>query len=70
MRVLYNKERLDPTKYGDEKIIRESTMTQTQFDPKSPTYLYLTLKANSIEDETDFIQFGQVDQVEYTQMKV
>ena len=44
MRVLFNKESFDPTKYGPEKITRESTMTQMQFDPTYPTYLYLNLK--------------------------
>ena len=66
MRVLYNKESFDPTKYGPDRIIRESTMTQTQFNPRDPTYLYFNLKAQDIEDETDFLQFGQVDQTEFT----
>ena len=66
MRVLFNKESFDPTKYGPEKITRESTMTQMQFDPTYPSYLYLNLKVQDIEDETDFLQFGQVDQASYT----
>ena len=66
MRLLYNKESFDQTKYGPDKIIRESTMTQTQFNPKDPEYIYLNLKVHEIEDETDFIQFGQVDQTEIT----
>ena len=66
MRVLYNLESFDPTTYGTKRIIKESTMTQTQFDPKYPTYLYFNLKAQEIEDETDFIQFGQVDQTAFT----
>ena len=61
MRVLYNKESFEPTKYGSDRIIKESTMTQMQFDPTYPSYFDLNLKALEIEDETDFVQFGQVD---------
>ena len=32
MRILYNEERFDPTKYGDDKIIKESTMSKMKFD--------------------------------------
>ena len=41
MRILYNKERFNPTKYGDERIIKESGMNKMQFDPRSPSYLML-----------------------------
>ena len=58
MRVLYNNERFEPTKYGPDRIIRESTMKQTRFDPKNPSYIYLDILTHEIEDETDFIQFG------------
>ena len=66
MRLLYNKESFDPTKYGPDKITKESSMTEMQFNPKVPEYIYLNLKAQDLEDETDFIQFGQVDQTEIT----
>ena len=68
MRVLYNKESFDPTKYGPDRVIKESTITQMQFNPKVPEYIYLNLQVQDIEDETDFIQFGQVDQTEITSL--
>ena len=40
MRVLFNKETFDPTKFGnDDKIIRESAMATMQFNPQSPGYV-------------------------------
>ena len=41
MRILYNKERFNPTKYGDDRIIKESGMNKMQFDPRSPSFLML-----------------------------
>ena len=55
MRVLYNEQRFDPTKYGDEKIIKESAMNRMQFNPRSPSQVYLNLMMREIEDETDLL---------------
>ena len=43
MRILYNIERFDPTRYGDEKIVKESIISDMQFDPRSPSYVALDL---------------------------
>ena len=55
MRILYNEERFDPTKYGDDKIIKESAMFEMQFNPRSPSYLFLNFLMKEIEDEIDLI---------------
>ena len=36
--LLYNNERFDATKFGDDKIVRESLIKQQQFDPKLPSW--------------------------------
>ena len=61
MRVLYNYERFDPKKYGNEKIVKESGMNIMQFNPRSPSYIFLRFMMQELEDETDLIQFGQTD---------
>ena len=60
MRILYNEERFDPTKYGDDKIIKESTMSKMKFDFnfEYPEQLNLKLMQQELEDETDMLQFG------------
>ena len=55
MRIFYNIERFDPTKYGDEKIVKESVMSEMQFDPRSPSYVPFDIMVQEIEDETDLI---------------
>ena len=60
MRILYNEERFDPTKYGDDKIIKESTMGKMKFDFnfEYPDQLNLKLMQQELEDETGMLQFG------------
>ena len=55
MRILYNTERFDPTKYGDDKIIKESLMSEMQFNPHTPSFVGLNFLKTDIEDETDLI---------------
>ena len=59
-RILYNEERFDPTKYGDDKIIKESTMSKMKFDfnIEHPELINLKLMQQELEDETDMLQFG------------
>ena len=55
MRVLYNRERFDPTEYGDDKFVKESQISSMQFNPRSPSFVFLNLMMQEIEDETDLI---------------
>ena len=41
-----------------------------QFDPKSPSYVFLNLMQEELEDETDLLKFGQLDHVEYQTMNI
>ena len=70
MRILFNKETFDPTKFGDDdKIIRESAFDTMQFNPRSPAYVYHNLKMHELEDETDYFQFGlNIKESEYLDM--
>ena len=61
MRLLYNEEHFNPTEYGDEKKIRQSNMSVMQFNPRTPSYVYLNFQKQEVEDETDLIQFGQTE---------
>ena len=44
MRLLYNEERFNPTEYGDEKKIKQSAMSEMQFNPRSPAFVYLNFQ--------------------------
>ena len=70
MRILYNGERFDPTKYGEDRIIKESSMTTMQFNPRTPSYVNLKLMMQEVEDEIDLIQFGQADLTEHYQLNI
>ena len=45
-------------------------MKTMQFDPKSPSYVFLNLMQEELEDETDLLKFGQVDHVSYQQLNI
>ena len=45
-------------------------MKTMQFDPKSPSYVFLNLMQEELEDETDLLKFGQLDHVEYQTMNI
>ena len=70
MRILYNRERFDPVEYGGDKIIRESALSTQQFNPRDPSYMFHNIQIQETEDETDFIQFGQTDQIDYLQLNL
>ena len=62
---MYNRERFDLTEYGDKRIIRESTIMTKLLSPHTPSWFFSHLKFQEVEDETDLVQFGQVDNLEY-----
>ena len=63
--MLVNQERFDLTEYGDKRIIKESAILSKAAPPHTPSYFISLLKQQELEDETDFVQFGQVDNLEY-----
>ena len=63
--MLVNQERFDLTEYGDKRIIKESAIFERVAHPHTPSYFFSYLKLQELEDETDLVQFGQVDNLEY-----
>ena len=59
---LYNNERLDPEKFDDDKIIKESRMSYLQFEPRTPNWVMLKVNENSLDDETSVLQYGQSEE--------
>ena len=70
MRILYNEELLDLKNHGDDVLIRESKMHTMQFNPKAPSFAYLHLMQEVLDDESDLIQFGQTDHIEYSHLNI
>ena len=65
MLILYNSERLDNQKYGDEKIVKESKIESMQFDPRNPSYIAFNIKLNEIHDNSELINLGYSQDTEF-----
>ena len=63
--LLHNSGRLDPEKFGDESIIRESKIISQQVNPYTPSYVSLFCRMNELDDETQFVQYGFSDLATY-----
>lgn len=59
MVIFYNRERLDLTKYGDEKVVKESVFIDRQFNPFIPSYADFDIWQTELEDESALFQYGQ-----------
>ena len=57
--------RFFPDKFGNESIKRTSAILNNQFDTLKPTWLETAIQFNELQDETEFLQYGQEDKVEY-----
>ena len=62
---MFNREHFDLTEYGDKRIIKESVLITKTAPPHTPSYFLSHLKRQEVEDETDLVQFGQVDNLEF-----
>ena len=56
--------------FGHDRVIKESTMTQTQFDEHRPSWINTKMRYNLLADETQFLQFGIEEEVEFTSIEV
>ena len=65
MLILYNSERLDNQKYGDEKIVKESKIDSMNFDPRNPSFLTYNIKLNEIHDKTEILNLGYSQDTEF-----
>ena len=55
MILLHNNERFDPTKFDEDKIVKESIIKQLQFNPQSPAWTSFDIEMQELEDETSFV---------------
>ena len=65
LQILYNQERFNPDKYGDERIVKESTFLRALMPSNAPSLMMTHLSLAEIEDEADLVQFGQTETLEY-----
>lgn len=52
---MYNMEKFDPSQFGDSKIIRQSEISSTQFNPRTPNFLINSVKQEELEDDIELI---------------
>ena len=70
IQVLVNQKRFDPQKYGNERIIEESVILENWMNPEIPQWFFSNLQLQEVEDETEFIQFGQTENLEHNHLKL
>ena len=56
--AIYNQERLNLKKFGDESIERFSTFMNIQFDEKKPSWTGAYFERNELIDETEYLNYG------------
>ena len=69
MTILFNSERLLPDNFAGENIIRESLIYSQTIDARHPSYIALDLEQYRLEDETEFVQYGQSQIYDFFELK-
>ena len=57
--MIYNQERVNIEKYGEESIERYSTFINQQFDEQTPSWAGGFIQRNLLVDQTDFFRWGE-----------
>ena len=60
--LYFNEEILITDSFGDESIRRFSKIIYTTINQERPQYYSFDLQTTHLEDETDLVQFGNVDE--------
>ena len=70
IKFYYNRARFDTNTFGkrDDFIINESYIENIQFDNTLPSFINGKFSLFSVEDETDWVQFGQFYEYEYSDL--
>jgi hypothetical protein len=55
IQMIYNRERFIPEGYFSKSIVQESTISNQQFDAKSPTFMDWHIVKNTLEDEVGML---------------
>ena len=63
--IMYNNQRFDPEQFGTSSIVKESRIVNRQFEAKEPNWIKTMIDSHSLDDETDFFQYGQSVETEY-----
>ena len=63
--VMFNNQRFDPEQFGTSSIVKESGIVLKQFDPREPNWVNIMVNSHSLDDETDFFQYGQSVETEF-----
>ena len=61
IQTLYNSERFQSNKFRDEKFLKKSRMAALYLDSSKPTWTHMTIEQSQLFDETDWLQFGQMN---------
>ena len=68
--ILYNQEEFQPQSYGDKSVKKVSKFMFRQFSSNSPSFAYMPVSINTIEDETFLFNVGQQKVHEYMSLKM
>ena len=70
MLVYYNKGQLNVDKFDDESISYSSAMSHVQVASDLPSWVDTKIIPNLLADETEFIQLGNAEEVEFQTLKL
>ena len=63
--MYYNKGQLNVNKFGDESISYSSAISHVQVASDRPSWIDTKIIPNVLADETEFIQLGNAEEVEF-----
>ena len=67
--MYYNDEIFVPEEYGEDSIKRTSKILYSQINEEKPSYYFFDLQSSILEDQTDFIQFGNGEETYFNSPK-
>lgn len=65
IKVLYNYDLFDPSKYGEEFINKRSKFQSRQFRSDNPSFATMKTSIHATEDEANFVNLGQLKEKNY-----
>lgn len=63
--MLWSGESFSQNSFGEQSLTKQSKFYTKQIDSSYPQWMEGIPMLNSIEDETDYLQFGQTDEHEF-----
>ena len=68
--IFYNDVKFIQNKYGNERLENFSTLKQIAVDPNIANWIGVDVDTHSLADETQFLQLGNADEVEYKKLSI